>query len=73
MTPRAKLKLVQPDSCPEDMLIETLRDLFTHRDIAADFVAQYDAKIAEGLRLLAKSRGVAFIRVETARREVMGG
>lgn len=64
-----KLALVPPTapSC-EDIL----REAFAGREEAARTLRQFDTLIAAELRVLAKERGVAFVRVETARRELLG-
>jgi hypothetical protein len=51
---------------------DLLRGLLPARDEAARNLAHVDRLIAEQLRALAKERGVAFIRVETARKELLG-
>lgn len=66
MTAR-RLSLVSPPQRTENLLREALLE----RDQAARTVAKLDAAIAEQLRTLAKERGLAFIRIESARRELL--
>lgn len=59
------LKVVQSPPSTESIL----KEAFAGRDEAMQTVRQYDAIISEGLRALAKERGVIFLRQEAVRRE----
>lgn len=61
-----QLKLVAPRPSTEDVL----REAFQARDEAAAQLRQVDAIIAAELKVLAKERGVIFLRPETVRREL---
>lgn len=68
MARQSSLKLVEPRPTTEQVLREALQA----REQAMQTVRDFDALIATELRQLATERGVAFIRVETARRELLG-
>lgn len=66
MTPKRNLRLVSEST--EAML---RRELQYREELRRD-LGGLDASIADLLRQLARERGVAFIRVETARQELLG-
>jgi hypothetical protein len=70
--PSPKLALVPdgPPSCEGPGVL--LRRHFFERDQLAERLRTLDAEIASAGRLLAKERGVAFIRVEHLRQEFGG-
>jgi hypothetical protein len=53
-----------------DRIKRRLRAMFERRDLMAAGLAQHDAKIDAAVRALADAEGVAFLRVEAARRSV---
>lgn len=52
---------------------QLLRDAFTAQDEARRAAAEAEAIVTRLVRTLAAERGLTFMRVEAARREVMGG
>lgn len=75
MTPRPKPTLVADNDSPpanehRPDHAALIRDLFETRDCLADNLAVVDGLIADESRAWAKSKGLAFIRVEQLRREV---
>lgn len=66
--PRGNLKLVPPKASTEEILREALQG----RDEAMKTVREFDTLIAAELRVLAKERGLAFLRIEAVRRELLG-
>jgi hypothetical protein len=70
MTP--KLKLVESPESPEAQFEEVLRELFTTRETIHRRLKRVDMAIAANGRLLAKERGVAFIRFESLQQEFGG-
>lgn len=66
-----QLALVSNESA-EARLKRVLRESFEARDHAAQQLRHIDAIIAAEIREYARIKGVAFMRVESVRREVMG-
>lgn len=65
------LKII--NNLPDPPVADMLRLALIQHDIALAAAAEAEAEVKRLVRVFAAERGLSFIRVEAARREVMGG